>query len=128
MRVVFIAAVLVLAPATTMAQVAPFTGPIEPPAYSDCNRAHQFYPATAARERREGTTTLSFRVGIDGRTNDVGVAESSGSRDLDAAAVAAVRCWRYEPATKDGTPVEVQWQAKVSWKLPSESWLDRLFR
>jgi len=72
---------------------------------------------------------LSFTITLEGRTKDIVVAQSSGNADLDNAAIAAVRCFRYKPATKDGKPIESQRYAKVNWKLTeSTSWLDRLFR
>lgn len=62
------------------------------------------YPARALRRGQTGTVTLRVRVGVDGVPEAVTVAQGSGSRDLDRAAVNAVRGWRFEPATQDGRP------------------------
>jgi periplasmic protein TonB len=127
----YIAAILLLfglAPA--IAQSTPPSAPDETSAQSDaCNHHHQFYPPAAVRDGREGTTVLRFRIGTDGRTKNVMVVQSSGSADLDEAAVEGARCWRYKPATRNGQPVEIDWTTKVNWQLTkSKSWLDRIFK
>ena len=62
------------------------------------------YPQLARQESRGGLVVL--KVGIDetGHVTDASVLEAA-HEDLGAAAVAAVRDWRFEPAKrKDGTP------------------------
>jgi periplasmic protein TonB len=44
-------------------------------------------------------------VSADGLPADVTVADSSGHPSLDQAAVAAVRKWRFSPATQGGRPL-----------------------
>ncbi len=48
------------------------------------------YPRLAVRQRREGTTTVSFNLSPDGEMDAVGVDRSSGFSMLDTAAVSAV--------------------------------------
>lgn len=87
------------------------------------------YPPMAIRLGHEGTTILAFRIGVDGLLTDIRVAQSSGHQELDDAAVAGARCWRYKPAMKDGKPIEAPWQASVKWQLRGgNTWLDRLFQ
>lgn len=62
------------------------------------------YPAAELRRGRGGTVLLRVEVGPDGAPTAVTVAESSRSRALDRAAVAAVRNWRFEPALANGQP------------------------
>lgn len=62
------------------------------------------YPAAELRRGRGGTVMLRVEVGPDGTPTAVTVAESSRSRALDRAAVAAVRNWRFEPALVNGQP------------------------
>jgi TonB family protein len=81
----------------------------------------QNYPEAAVKAGIEGTTTLSFRVTAQGTVTQVNVAKSSGNADLDDAAVACASTWTYQPATNDGVPVEVRWQAVVAWKLHDAS-------
>ena len=44
-------------------------------------------------------------VATDGGVDRLEVAESSGNRYLDRAAMEAVRRWRFQPAVRDGQPV-----------------------
>lgn len=43
-------------------------------------------------------------VGADGAPASVSVVETSGNRELDRAALEAVRRWRFQPATANGQP------------------------
>jgi len=76
-----------------------------------------FYPEVSVRLNEEGTATASFKVQPDGSVSDVTVSKSSGFDRLDAATITCVSHWRYKPATQDGNPVEMSWQAAVQWKL-----------
>jgi len=63
------------------------------------------YPPAAMRNGAQGTVLVRVEVGADGVPTAVDVAQRSGSRDLDRAAVAAVRQWRFQPAQRNGQPV-----------------------
>lgn len=60
------------------------------------------YPSTSIRLREEGEVLCRLTIDADGRVVDVVVARSSGHARLDAAAVRAVRQWRFEPALRNG--------------------------
>ncbi|WP_206413263.1 energy transducer TonB, partial [Lysobacter enzymogenes] len=62
-------------------------------------------PAAALRRGEGGTVVLRVNVGADGRADEVAVARRSGSRELDRAAMVAVRDWRFKPATRNGREV-----------------------
>ncbi|HUH91369.1 MAG TPA: energy transducer TonB [Lysobacter sp.] len=62
------------------------------------------YPARALRRGESGTVLVQAHIGPDGVPTSVTVAEGSGSRLLDRAAVDAVRRWRFQPALQDGRP------------------------
>ena len=47
-------------------------------------------------------------VATDGSVDRLEVAESSGNRHLDRAAMEAVRRWRFSPAMRNGQPVSAQ--------------------
>jgi protein TonB len=64
------------------------------------------YPAEARREGAEGTVLLRVWVAADGGPTRVEVERSSGHRALDAAAMGAVRNWRFVPAQRGGEAVE----------------------
>ncbi|SHJ64304.1 protein TonB [Propionispora hippei DSM 15287] len=56
------------------------------------------YPMTAREEGRQGTVRVRIQILTDGLPGTVEVAVSSGYTDLDAAAVAGVKKWRFTPA------------------------------
>jgi TonB family protein len=63
------------------------------------------YPAEARAARHEGTVTLSVEVLPSGDVGKVAVQVSSGYDELDRAAIAAAKEWRFTGALKDGKPV-----------------------
>jgi protein TonB len=75
------------------------------------------YPVSAARNGESGTTTLALLVGIDGRVSSARIQQSSGSRELDRAALNALSLCKFKPATSNGAP-EAGWaQLAYVWKL-----------
>jgi periplasmic protein TonB len=102
------------APATPNANA----GQMHTAVFADANGcALPDYPAAAARRGDAGTTTLALLVGADGRVSSARVEGSSGSRDLDRAAINALSLCKFKPATNDGV-AEAGW-AKLAfvWKL-----------
>lgn len=60
------------------------------------------YPEEARWERRTGLATLGFRLESDGSVAEIRLLHSSGHRDLDTAAMDALRHWRFvRPADAD---------------------------
>jgi protein TonB len=75
------------------------------------------YPARAARNGESGTVRLALLVGADGRVTSSRVSQSSGSRDLDRAAVQALSLCKFQPAVNNGQ-AEAGWaQIDYVWKL-----------
>ena len=65
------------------------------------------YPRDALRDRATGTVLLEVLVDVDGRPLEVKISQSSGHRGLDNAARRHVLArWRFEPAMRDGRPVQ----------------------
>lgn len=75
------------------------------------------YPAAAMRNGDQGTVMVRVEVGTDGVPTSVEVAQRSGSRDLDRAAVNAVRQWRFQPAQRDGQPVPGAVTVPIDFKM-----------
>lgn len=66
------------------------------------------YPAEARRLRLEGLVELWVLVGTDGRARQVVLHQSSGSEELDQAAMETVReRWQFQPAMNQTTAVEL---------------------
>jgi protein TonB len=73
------------------------------------------YPESARIARLQGKVILEVIVGRDGSVEGVRVLRSIPL--LDAAAVEAVRQWRYRPALQGGRPVKVFMTIVVDFKL-----------
>lgn len=73
------------------------------------------YPARAARNGETGTVQLALLVGADGRVTSSRVSKSSGSRDLDRAAVQALTLCKFQPAINNG-------QAEAGWAQIAYVW------
>jgi protein TonB len=63
------------------------------------------YPDSARRANLQGIVIAEIQIDTAGRVESAKAAEGSGSRVLDDAAIAAVKSWRYRPATLNGKPV-----------------------
>lgn len=63
------------------------------------------YPRDALRRGVGGTVRVQVTVSTDGSVERMEVAQSSGDRNLDRAAMEAVRRWRFKPAMRAGQPV-----------------------
>jgi protein TonB len=64
------------------------------------------YPAAAKDRHIEGRVTFRFTVAVDGSVKDIEIVDSQPPRIWDDATKRAVSTWKYQPATKDGKPVE----------------------
>lgn len=73
------------------------------------------YPEMARRARVEGVVRLKAVIDEHGRVTDVVVTGSVPL--LDDAAVAAVKRWRYRPATLNGEPIRVYLNVGVTFAL-----------
>ncbi|MBK6333013.1 MAG: energy transducer TonB [Thermomonas sp.] len=63
------------------------------------------YPPEALRRNIGGSVRVQATVAADGSVERLDLAQSSGNRDLDRAALEAVRRWRFQPAQRNGQPV-----------------------
>jgi TonB family protein len=74
------------------------------------------YSEKARKKKINGTVVVAMIVTQEGRVRDVKIAKSLDA-GLDKQALAAVRTWKFEPATKDGKPVAVHLNVDVSFSL-----------
>ena len=63
------------------------------------------YPSGALRRGESGTVLVRVEVDVSGMPAGVALVQRSGSRDLDRAAMEAVRKWRFQPAQRDGQAI-----------------------
>jgi protein TonB len=105
------------APTAPPAPAAP-AGPSKTAAVVDLNScAKPEYPKSSLRNEETGVSTISFLIGGDGRVMDSKVTKSSGFRDLDKAAQAALGKCRFKAATENGAPVQSWQPVQYVWTL-----------
>jgi protein TonB len=96
---------------------------LTPPAFSASylrNPAPR-YPPIARRNGEQGTVTLRVLVTKDGAPARVTVEQTSGSPHLDAAALEAVKTWRFVPARRGADTVEAWVLVPIVFRLESAS-------
>ena len=79
------------------------------------------YPLVARRNGVEGTVRVKVLVTSDGRPAQVQLDQTSGSSALDAAALEAVREWRFVPARRGEERIESWVEFPVVFKLRNAS-------
>ena len=97
----------------------PSTGPSVVKAvvdFSTCERPD--YPRNSLRNEEQGTTRLTFLIGLDGKVADSKIEKSSGFRALDAAAKNALSLCKFKPGSVDGKPQQSWTAVDYVWKLP----------
>jgi protein TonB len=75
------------------------------------------YPSASRRMEEEGTVTLKFLIGADGKVMQADVEKSSGFTRLDEAARNALSKCQFRPGTVDGKPEQSWASIKYTWRL-----------
>ena len=101
------------APASGGQQPIRVGGNIRPP--TKTHDVRPVYPDEALQARITGVVILEAIIGVDGSVTDAKVLQSIPI--LDAAAVDAVKQWRFEPTHLNGVPVPVLMTVTVSFNL-----------
>lgn len=70
--------------------------------------AQPVYPPAAKEAGIEGEVTLIYTVTASGHVEDVRILEADPAEVFDAAALAAVRTWRYRPLQQGGEPLTLE--------------------
>lgn len=73
------------------------------------------YPQIAITSHTQGVVILDATIGTDGKVKDTKILRSI--KQLDDAAVAAVRAWEYKPTLVNGKPVQVIMTIPVNFTL-----------
>jgi TonB family protein len=74
------------------------------------------YPRAALSARIQGSVVLNATIGMDGAIKKLQVLK--GNPLLTAAALDAVKKWRYQPYYLNGVPVEIESTITLNFKLP----------
>jgi TonB family protein len=75
------------------------------------------YPTEAFNQGIEGKTVVQLLVSIEGKVSETKILRSSGSLDLDEAALRMVKSSAYEPGSIDGVPSEFWLHLPVLFRL-----------
>ncbi len=78
------------------------------------------YTKAARSNGIEGTVTLQIVVSAQGKVSDVKEVGAHLGYGLDENAIATVRTWRFRPAMRGGSPVQVRVTVVVSFRLGEE--------
>ncbi len=88
------------------------------PVLIESTRVEPGYPSMPRKARLPGNVLLQAVVQRDGTVGEIVVMSASPAKlGFEEAAVAAVREWRYEPATQRGRPVAVYISVKVTFSM-----------
>jgi len=108
------------APATAAAPAAPARAAPQartPASVSAAQCDKPDYPSASRRMEEEGTVSLRFLVGVDGKVIQSEIEKSSGFKRLDEAARAGLSKCSFQPATVDGRPEQAWASMKYTWRL-----------
>lgn len=96
--------------------------PFEPPVLTNAESPVR-YPPNAYRDHVEGTVVLRLYLTSGGAivAESTRVAESSGNRTLDSAALTAVTRMRFAPAQRNGSPVATSFLQPVQFQQPART-------
>jgi protein TonB len=75
------------------------------------------YPEAARRRGAEGTAQVSLRLAASGRVDEVRLHRSAGDAQLDGAALAAVRRWRFEAPPPGADWREIWFVVPIEFRL-----------
>ncbi|MBV1777201.1 energy transducer TonB [Burkholderiaceae bacterium DAT-1] len=79
--------------------------------------AQPVYPSMLREQGIEGRVILLLEVDEAGRVKTVSITQSSGYRLFDQAALQAARHWRFQPARRDGLPIQARTTVPVRFEL-----------
>jgi TonB family protein len=89
-------------------------GKLQPP--SPRLKVDPVYPRDAIDERIEGDVVLHAMISSDGLVDHIQVLKRLDGR-LDRSAQTALAKWRFNPATKNGVPVDIETVVRIPFRL-----------
>ena len=81
--------------------------------------AEAVYPEAFSQSGQQGNVVLIGRIDKQGRVADLHLVAAT-RKEFIAPAVAAVRDWQFQPAVRDGKPVEIALNVGVRFRVPGE--------
>ena len=77
------------------------------------------YPPTLIKERVEGEVVLYAVIRSDGSVDSIQLVRGVDEQ-LDANATQAFSQWKFRPATKQGTPIDLEVIVHIPFRLPED--------
>jgi len=104
---------------TTPAKTAPAAPAIQPPSAEaqGLNNKAPLYPQLSRKKKEQGTVLLLILVKADGTVAEIKLKTSSGYSRLDQAARQAVKRWQFQPALKEGQPIDFWYELPLKFSL-----------
>lgn len=103
-------------PLASHAQVSPAT-PTQEAAILNLDSCRPVYPRESMRRGEQGVVKMQFTIGVTSHLVGSSVVKSSGSRDLDRAALEALIHCRFRSAYRNGLPVQSSFTMEYRWML-----------
>jgi len=103
----------------TPIKTAPAEPAIQPPSADaqGLNNKAPLYPQLSRKKKEQGTVLLLIFVKVDGTVGEIKLKTSSGFTRLDQAAKQAVKRWQFQPALKDGKPIDFWYELPLKFRL-----------
>lgn len=74
------------------------------------------YPEAATKNDAQGNVLLIGKIGVDGRVSNLRMVAAT-AQDFIQPAIESVRGWQFQPALKDGKPIELPLNAGVRFRV-----------
>lgn len=75
------------------------------------------YPRASLRNEEQGTVIAKLVIGSNGHVTDIAIEKSSGFTALDKATVQAWSICQFNPALRDGAPLQSETRMQYVWRL-----------
>lgn len=81
------------------------------------NNKAPVYPMLSRKRKEQGTVWLLLLVSKDGLVTELKLKKTSGFDRLDQAALQAVKKWKFQPARKEGQPIDYWYELPLKFSL-----------
>ncbi len=81
------------------------------------NNKAPVYPMLSRKRKEQGTVWMLLLVSKDGLVTELKLKKTSGFDRLDQAALQAVKKWKFQPARKEGQPIDYWYELPLKFSL-----------
>ena len=81
------------------------------------NNKAPVYPMLSRKRKEQGTVWLLLLVSKEGQVTQLKLKKTSGFDRLDQAALQAVKKWKFQPALKQGQPIDYWYELPLKFSL-----------